>query len=351
MGKKGFFVTLLLILVLIFFTFPVATGKEYFLLPEKIVDLQHFSSNELVDQSGNVSFLLDNHFGYFTDNMDISFLGKKDYRVSLSDQAFVNHSQIPDILDIQDMNGEGRSIIDATEDSVPVLDGERVVLLSNNFVSFYNLDGNLIWKREILSFVSSLSLTNSMVFLGYVDGSCELIDRSGNEVFEYSPGGSRVEAIYSVALSKDSKYLAVISGLDPQRFILLQNKKDEYKPVYHIELDKQYRRSIDMYFSGDNTMVFFENYDGVNVFDIESKSLLSIGGAGRLQKIYKDEANGLFSLMISDKISGDLKILTPDNSVFLEKRFYGNKYYFKKKDFRYYVGYDDFLMFLKLVRK
>jgi len=347
MGKKSFFATLFLILLLIFFLFPQSTGKEHFLVPERIINLDKTSSDAYSDELGQVSFALDNYFGYFTDELEVTYLEEKKYNVTISDSTFINYPKIPEILDVQNMKGEGRSIIETT--GYPVIQGDRIAILSDSFISLYDLDGHLYWKKEILSIVTSLAITDDHVLIGYLDGYCELISMSGYTEFSFRPGGSRIEAVYSAAISSDGQYITVISGLDPQRLILLQNRKGEYKPVFHKELENEYRRSINMYFSQDNTMVFFENFEGVNLFDVNTKKVTNVGDSGNLKKIYKDVNRNLYSLLLSDNTGGILKILTPENKILLHKQFNGKTLLFKKRDDRYYIGSDNLLMYLKLV--
>ena len=349
MGKKGFFATLLLIITLIFLLFPSSTGKEHILVPEKIVDLENTSHAISNNETGTVSFSLDDYFGFFTDNLELTYVDKTDYRVAISDNSFINYPKIPKILNIQNMEGKGQSIIENT--GYPILKNDRIVLLSDSFISLYDLNGNLYWKKEVLSIITSLSISRDFVLVGYLDGLCELISTSGNVELTYKPGGSRIEAIYSVALSGDGEYITLISGLDPQRFILLQNRKGEYKPIFHFELNDEFRRSINMYFSSDDTKVFFESSQGVNIFDIALEDLSFVGDSGRLEKIYKDNERDLYSVLLSQQGKGYLKILTPGNLSVLEKEFVGNSLFFKKRGDRYYIGSDNLLMYFKLVNQ
>ncbi|MBI9097023.1 MAG: hypothetical protein JEY91_01030 [Spirochaetaceae bacterium] len=298
---------------------------------------------------GRISFSLGDYFGYFTEDLDLTFLGNKDYKVSISENSFINYPKIPKILDIQNNKGQDRAIIEST--GYPVIQGDRIAVLSDSFISFYDIDGNLYWKKEILSIITSLSITQNHVLIGYLDGVCEVVSISGSTEFIYRPGGSRIEAVYSAAISSDSQYISIISGLDPQRFILLQNRKGEYKSVFHFELNHEFRRSVNMYFSKDDSKVFFESTEGVNVFDIESKSLLRLGDTGLLVNVYKDEERDLYSLLLKDMSEGFLGILSEQNESILKKTFYGRNMFFKKNQNRYYIGTDNLIMYFELVKQ
>jgi len=349
MGKKGFFVTLVVMLILFFLLFQASTGRENILIPERIVDLENSSSIVKNNEKGEVSFSLGDYFGYFTENLELTFLDKKEYKVSISDNVFINYPKIPQILDIQDNRGVGYSIIETT--GYPVIKGNKIVVVSDSFISLYDLDGNLYWKKEILSIITSLSVAEDHVLIAYLDGYCEIISISGRTEFSYRPGGSRIEAVYSAALSSDSQYISVISGLDPQRFILLQNRKGEYKPVFHVELEEEFRRSINMYFSEDDSKVFFENSQGINILNVDLKTITSAGDFGRMGKVYIDEADDYYTTMLTDHDSGFLKIFTPDNQIVLDKRFDGVNLFFRKINNRIYVGSDNLLMLLHMVSR
>ncbi|MBN2655418.1 MAG: hypothetical protein JXR86_00040 [Spirochaetales bacterium] len=348
MGKKGYFATLFVLLLFVFFLFPIPTGEERYLVPERVIDLDNQSIfHHTADRdSGLYAFSLGDYFGYFSGNFRLSYSGIKNFGVAIGDLAFINYSKVPGILDIQNNNGEGRSIIETA--GYPVIRDDRIVILSEDYISFYDLEGNLFWEKEILSFVTSLSITRGLVLIGYLDGSCELIADSGEVVLAYRPGGSRIEAIYSAAVSGDSQTVALIAGLDPQRFIILEKRKNEYKTVQHFELDAQYRRTVDMYFSSDNTEIFFENPEGVNVYNIFSQEFKTIGGSGRLENIYLDESSGFYSLLLNEGNRAVLKVLTPANRNLYEKEIPGEDFYFRKEGDNYYIGFDSKLMFLKM---
>ncbi len=349
MGKKGFFATLIAILILVFLLFPSSTGKEHILIPERILDLENPENIINPDTQGVVSFSMGDYFGYFTENLDLTYIDRLDYKVSISDSVFINYPKIPQILDVQNSNGTGRSIIETT--GYPMIIGSRIVIISDSFISLYDLNGNLYWKKEILSIITSLSLTEHQVLISYLDGYCELISMSGETEFTYRPGGSRIDAVYSASISSDGQYISVISGLDPQRFILLQNRKEEYKPIFHFELQEEFRRSISMYFSEDNSQVFFENSAGINIFDVNLKTLTRAGNSGRMGNVYKDNECNFYSAMLVDKEGASLKLFTPDNRVILEKSFKGDSLFFRKKEDRFYVGTDNLLMSFQMVSK
>ena len=84
---------------------------------------------------------------------------------------------------------------------------------------------------------------------------------------------------------------------------------------------------------------------------INLKTLKTVGDSGRLQKIYKDKETDLYSILLTDEQSCSLKILTSDNRILLNREFNGEKYFFKKRDFRYYIGTDNLLMYMKLVQR
>ena len=82
MGKKGFFATLIAILILVFLLFPSSTGKEHILIPERILDLENPSSIIKEDAQGAVSFSLGEYFGYFTESLDLTYIDKVDFHLS-----------------------------------------------------------------------------------------------------------------------------------------------------------------------------------------------------------------------------------------------------------------------------
>lgn len=349
MGKKSYFAALFVFLLLLLFLFPVSTGEEFFLVPQRVIDLNDGGAFPVTDDKGTISFTLGDHFGYFTEDMELSYLNLQDFRVAVSDQAFIKYSKVPSILDIQDSVGRGKAVIEKS--GYPVIEKDRIVVLSESHISLYDLEGNLLWEKVILSYITSIAVSNGDVLVGFLDGSCKLIGESGEVLLNYRPGGSRIESIYGVALSGDTRTIALISGLDPQRFIILEERKGEYKPVNHFELDYQYRRTVSMNFSSDNNRIFFENPKGINVYDVDARNLDFLEGSGHLVEIFVDEKTGFYSLLVAKDSFGELNILTPSDRIFAMHKIPGQVFYFRKKGDNYYLGSDDKLMFLKMVNE
>lgn len=347
MGKKGFFATLFVLLILIFLLFPSSSGTEYFLIPVKVIDLDQQGDPGISSAPDSLSFSMGHYYGYFSEDLELSLLGIEDYSVSISDSAFINYTKVPSILDVQDRDGNGLSVIETT--GYPLVAGDKVVVLTDSSVSLYDINGNLYWKKDILSMVTTLSVTGDHVLLGFLDGKAELIGLSGEIELDYRPGGSRIECIYSAALSPDGEYLSVLSGLDPQRFILLQRRKDGYKPVHHFELDNQFRRTVDMFFSFDSSEVFFEDPRGVHVYDVNRRDLSLLEGKGRPVGVYLDHESGFYSLFMKDSAGGRLQVLEADGEKIIDRSFSGNLFYFRKKSDNYYIGSDSKLMFFRMV--
>lgn len=345
MGRKGYFAILFAIIILVFFLFPLPTATEHYLVPQKLVRLDE--NPTLTDQTPHLSFSLGEYYGYFTEDLDLTYLDKRDYRVAINDSSFIDYPKIPSVLNIQNHEGSIRAPIESA--GYPFIEENKVVIISDSSLSLYDIEGNLYWERSILSMVTSISINSESVAVGYLDGTCELISFDGSTLLSYKPGGSRIEIIYSVASSSDGQKLAILSGLDPQRFIYIEKRKEDYKPIHHFEMDFQYRKTIKMNFSKDNSKIFMESPDGVEVYTVLTGQLDTIVGDGNLKEVYYDNALGFYSLMLQEQGSATVKVLTDFDKELLDREFAGGLFFFRKVDQDFYVGIDNDLLHLKLV--
>ncbi|MCK5736860.1 MAG: hypothetical protein KAH21_10290, partial [Spirochaetaceae bacterium] len=143
-----------------------------------------------------------------------------------------------------------------------------------------------------------------------LDGRVELIDDSGSVILKYRPGGSRVEAIYAGALSGDGLRIALISGLDPQRFILMEERKNGYRPVAHHDTGTDFRRSVSIGFVRNGKQVIYENNGYVDVVDLNSYGFHSLELSGRLVNWIDNLVSDTLLLMGKDGGTVTMKMLS-----------------------------------------
>jgi hypothetical protein len=151
---------------------------------------------------------------------------------------------------------------------------------------------------------------------GTLDGAVGLLDPAGNLVFTpFEPGGSRFSVILGCAISEDASRLAIISGVEKQRFLLLersaaersgqerrgteQRPPDTYKVVYHEFLSDGFRRPVYVRFINDDTQVVFEREEGLGIFTISSRASTKVNLKGEITVMEDLGEDGFLFLVTS----------------------------------------------------
>jgi hypothetical protein len=138
----------------------------------------------------------------------------------------------PDSVRILDPDGRLRSRIAVR--AYPISRNGHLYLYDGSAGRLNRIDpsnGRVMWTKEYLASVTVLDGRQDRTLVGLLDGRIEVISEDGDVELEYRPGGSRVEAVYGGALSESGSSVALITGLDPQRFILMEEKKNGFRPI------------------------------------------------------------------------------------------------------------------------
>lgn len=316
LNKKNLvFITLLF--VLYFLLFPLNTGKNiYYTRGEAL---------KLIGKKGEVNsesipYVYNKTAGYFNKelnsfyNMDI-----KDGIVLLS-YGYINYSRNDEFIILRDNNDNEIFKIENT--GYPFNINDRLFLISRDRKSVYEvIEGKLVWERDFNSVITSISGNNELVVLGFITGEFVVLNSAGESFFSYEPGGSRVSIVYSVEISEDGKFIGVVSGLDPQRFILYEKRGKEYKPIYVYNFESEYRRSINIDITKGNKKVFIENPKGFTVIDIETEESYLVESSYDLKKVKYIDHLDVYLVHSGARNLNNIKVLTDDNRILMDKDF------------------------------
>jgi hypothetical protein len=136
---------------------------------------------------------------------------------------------------------------------------------------------------------------------GSLDGIIEILDSTGNRIYYFEPGGSRYAVILGCAISRNGSRIGIVSGIDKQRFILLERfaNTNEYRVVYHEFLETGFRRPVHILFIDEDRRIVFEREGGLGCYSIRSRRAISIPLDGEIAVIEKSGVHGLLFLIIS----------------------------------------------------
>ncbi|MDR1863861.1 MAG: WD40 repeat domain-containing protein [Treponema sp.] len=214
-----------------------------------------------------------NRFGYVGDDGRFAINQPVTGQVSLSDGYWTEYGALPDTVRIQDPQNKPVLAIE-NPGGYPLFLDNKIYILGNEQNSLIALDqdGKTLWAHDFPALLTCVDGAAGCVLAGTLDGVVELLDSSGLPLIPaFEPGGSRVSVILGCAISSDASMVAVISGIDDQRFLLLERSGDTYKVVYHEFLGDGFRRDVYVAFVENDSWVVYEREGGLGLYEIASR--------------------------------------------------------------------------------
>jgi hypothetical protein len=299
-------------------------------------------------------FQIGGRFGYVND--DGSFIINRviDGYVSLSTESWAEYGAVP--ASIQVMDTQGRPVLEIENPGgYPFFLDDRMFIVGREQNSITALDsrGEALWTYDFPAPLTCVDAAAGFVLAGTLDGTVELLDSSGKQVFPpFEPGGSRLSVILGCAISRDASKLAVISGIDDQRFLLLEKSGDTYRIIYHEFLTDGFRRAVHVEFIDNDARVAYEREGGLGIYDIDSRISAYLPMDGEIVALDESGAGGYIFVITSLGLSEKrfVAVRFPGTMV-MEAPFKSSNVFFGRRDNRIYVGGDLSIVSFELSKK
>jgi hypothetical protein len=181
---------------------------------------------------------------------------------------------------------------------------KRIFLIHNeqNSLSAVDSSGKITWTYDFAAPITFMDAAAGLTLVGSLDGTVELLDGSGKRIYFFEPGGSRLSVILGCRISRDGSKIAVISGYDDQRFLLLERFGDSYNVVYHEFLSAGFRRAVFIAFIADDQWIAFEREGGLGLYNIGARNSVKLDLPGTVTAM--DESGEDKLLFITTAQSG-----------------------------------------------
>ncbi len=315
--SKGLILFAFVFLIFYIFLFPGLSGKELYLKPVWVRDLEDGVGKG--SEQPVFAFKMGQHFGYADLEGRIHYLDRVLYGVALAENGFINFPRITDNFVFQ--NTLGGFEFSFQSSGYPLLEGsgETLYMVTTDLsgIRQYSLEWDLIWSFEFSSAITSVSLDGRRCLLGLLDGRAKLIEPHGGITYEYSPegapGGGRIPVILATALR--GRQMALISGIDPQSLLLIGRKGGEFSYIHREILESDFRRELILQFSKDGRHLVFEQDGRVGLFDLARRRMHYISLPGRLFSL--SSSLGMLALSSTNGDLFHLKIVaTPDRVIY-----------------------------------
>ena len=367
-NKKYWIISGILVFLVYFFFATQPIPLENILEPRWLASLE---SGFAINMGGSppetgaiIPFYYGNRFGYIDDagqfilnriqgetqNLAVNQALFGTY-LSFSPHSWAEYEVMPSSIEV--FNPHNQLLMTINEpDGYPVfLDGRTYIISSEqNAVSSLDNFGNVRWTYTFPAILTAIDAAAGFFLAGTLDGAIELIDDSGSQIFSFEPGGSRHAVIVGCAISSDGSRLAIISGIDEQRFLLIEKAGDNFRVMYHEFLFSGFRRPVQIQFIENNNKIAFERNNGIGIYDMASRTSIIIPiedeivamDSGHSRYLFVIGSNGMQKNLICIKMPGEIVFSAPFSSeaVFLERR-----------DSRIYVGGDQGIISFELGKR
>jgi len=252
-----------------------------------------------------IPFMLSGRFGYVDSWGNLPLNKKREQTVSLSSAYWSEFRASPKELLIHD-SLQNHDITFENPQGYPLFLGGRLFLIGKDQCSLEELDkeGRVLWRYSFEAPLTCIDAAGAYVLTGTLDGMIDLLDSGGTPLFpSFAPGASRIPVILGCRISSDGAKLAVISGIDKQRFLFLERYgNSDYRVTFHEFLQGEgFRREMQMAFIENDTRVLFEQESGLGVYDVRSRTSITLPLEGRLEALDETGGDGLFFYITSEK--------------------------------------------------
>ncbi|QQO11262.1 WD40 repeat domain-containing protein [Breznakiella homolactica] len=298
-------------------------------------------------------FELGSRFGYVDEDGRFALNRIRDSHISLSGTKWAEYGPEPQQIEVKTPRSGTVMTIEDPRGYPLFLDG-RTFLVKREQSGITALDegGQPLWSYDFPAPLTCIDASAGLVIAGLLDGTIELLDSQGTGIFFFEPGGSRLSAILGCALSADGSRLAVISGIDEQRFLLLERSGDSYRVVYHEFLSEGFRRPVHLGFIDRDSRVVFERKDGIGIYDINTRASTFVPLDGTVYMFDGSGGDGLlFIITAEEAMRKNLVVIRLPGTVITEAPFTSETAFLGRRDSLLYIGGDRALAAFQLDKR
>jgi hypothetical protein len=349
--KKYWFILGFLLFIMYVFAAGQPVPKETILIPRWLGSLETNYSVHLTPPAGGmpdsgqeqlIPFQLGNRFGYVDSRGQFRINQPKKGYVSQSELRWAEYDPIAEKIEIRSPGNETLGVIEDGQGYPLFLDGRTYLLGGQqNSLSLFDDEGKKLWTYDFPAPLTSIDAAAGLILTGSLDGTIELLNTEGRRVFFFVPGGSRLSVILGCRISRDGNMLALVSGIDDQRFLLLEKSGESYLIVYHEFLEDGFRQAVHMAFVDNDSRIVFEQEGGLGIYEIRTRRSVRLPLSGNVIALDETGSDGLLFAVTS--LGGprkNLALIRLPGTLILQAPFKSETAFLGRRGSRLYVGGD-----------
>lgn len=314
-------------------------GKEYSFSPDWIIDVTDPQISDITPDTESIYFKFGQSMGYFTKDGEISLFKSFPVKAAISDNYYALYTTEAENFPFFDNRGNQQGIIKAS--GFPFFNEDRIYVFLPGGGSFStcNSQGDVIWTCENTIPITAFSSNENHTVCGYADGTIKVFGNSdGNVEINFVPGGSDYSVLYGLDISPDGQYVASVSGLERQRFVLAHKEDNQPKIIFHSFLNSDLTRRTFVKFSSDGKRVFYNYQDNLGIYDLEKNKNYTIPVNSKILNI--EEADDLYFLLGKNNNEYTVYVIEKTNILEGSFSFTADSAFIKTYDNIIFVGKD-----------
>lgn len=342
------FASAALFVIAYIFIFALPISEDVFFEPihsELLDEVEPSEASVSIPDEELFPFVLRSKFGYFTQSGKIVRNNPAAYYTTVSEKGYAHSDPQNTQTDVYAPDGTMLGTIPVA--GFVRLDNNRAYVFEpgGNTVSCYTVAGERVWQYGHTGVITAFHSTAAGAVIGFSDGKLVYILPDGRELFGFYPGGSKYEIIFGAAISQDGTMAACVSGIEPQRVILIDTAdKQQYKIIHHSYLEKPLTRRAFMSFDSAGAFLLFERADGLGIIDCGKRQTHRIKQKGTITAAYADLSPGLFTVLTHEDSQYTLSLIRQPSHVLSQTSFTAHDVFFTQKDNRLFLAMDNRLV-------
>ncbi|MCF7929486.1 MAG: hypothetical protein K9L75_03540 [Spirochaetia bacterium] len=286
---------------------PAGLEKERVLRPLWSMDLYEgrWLSGDRPDAEGDkprvIPYRLGDVYGYVSTEGELLFREKVLADVAIDQKRSANYQMVSRNIMIRGQEGLPEVALQTSQ--YPILQDGRIfsIRTDRRGLTEWEGDGSVRWTRSFQDLITAVDVCGSHLTLGLLDGRAVIINETGETEVEYDTTGSRLDAVFGVAVSPDRRLWAVVAGIDPQRLLLLeQGEQGAYQPREVIEFSDSFRREVFVGFGPEGRYLFFERPAGLLVIDALEQERYELPVSGDIRDLNFSPEGKEMALLTAD---------------------------------------------------
>jgi hypothetical protein len=366
-GRKYWVLGGMILFVAYIFTAARPVPRETILVPRWLsslesgypVAMQRADNPEMPgpEDPSLIAFRLGDRFGYASSSGRLPINRIKTQNLFLSAPYWAEYGAAPEEIEILKNSGERAFVIENGRGYPLVLEG-RPFLIGKDMDTLSALDGEgkVLWSHDFAAPLTCIDGAAGYILTGSLDGVVEILDRNGKRFFFFEPGGSRISVILGCSFSRDGNRLGIISGIDDQRFLLLErygdSERGEFRVIYHEFLEDGFRRPVHIAFIDNDNRVAFECQGGLSIYDPRDRVNQTIPLDGRIFAMDGEGSGDIFFLILSrEGTQKELVGIELPGAIILRAPFRSDDAFLHRSGSRVYLGGGNVLAAFELEEK